>query len=390
MIDYCYEVMEMKLMAPAVFLLSFFLSSVLPAAGESDPFFAKIWEKALPKLEKSLEVFDRRKDLPDSSFFGEDKQSNTEKYEEMLDEVFAILIGSELQNARQEFNFLEMKIEQAGDEITVLLKERIGAPEETWNPLKKTRKKIDEKIADLREDIEGLTARKTDLKRSMREALAKMGVKVEERQLDVLLSSVSGDDVMHLLLAADSIKKINQQILSLLQGGQGSVQSARKYTGVHMVLVDLYLHANLDVLERIGTEYIPRLEDIMKTARRLGEEARQMLAKAGRDEKNRQVLEANVKANERTVHTAELYRQYLRGQENALRGASEKLKRDYFVARNTYDTVKTGSDLISLIQVSMSTLEGVFGFVVPDLALVYDQELMKEFERITERIRTGK
>jgi FtsZ-binding cell division protein ZapB len=206
MIDYCYEVMEMKLMAPAVFLLSFFLSSVLPAAGESDPFFAKIWEKALPKLEKSLEVFDRRKDLPDSSFFGEDKQSNTEKYEEMLDEVFAILIGSELQNARQEFNFLEMKIEQAGDEITVLLKERIGAPEETWNPLKKTRKKIDEKIADLREDIEGLTARKTDLKRSMREALAKMGVKVEERQLDVLLSSVSGDDVMHLLLAADSIK----------------------------------------------------------------------------------------------------------------------------------------------------------------------------------------
>ena len=223
----------------------------------------------------------------------------------------------------------------------------------------------------------------------MREALAKMGVSVEEQQLDVLLSSVSGDDVLHLLLAADSIRKINQQILSLLQGGQGSVQSARKYTGVHMVLVDLYLQANLNVLGKIGSEYIPRLEEVMKTARRLGDEARQMLAKAGRDEKNRQVLEANVKANDRTVRTAELYRQYLRGQENALRGASEKLKRDYFVARNTYDTVKTGSDLISLIQVSMSTLEGVFGFAVPDLALVYDQELMKEFERITERIRTG-
>ena len=291
-IDYCHEVMKMRLMAPVIFLLSFFLSSALPAAGESDPFFAKIWEKALPKLEKSLEVFDRGKDLPESSFFGEDKQSNTEKYEELLDEVFAILIGSELQNARHEYNFLEMKIEQAGDEITVLLKERIGAPEETWNPLKKTRKKIDEKVADLREDIEGLTARKAELKRSMREALAKLGVKVEEQQLDVLLSSVSGDDVLHLLLAADSIKKINQQILNLLQGGQGSVQSARKYTGVHMVLVDLYLHANLNVLERIGGEYIPRLEEIMKTAGRLGEEARQMLAKAGRDEKSRQVLEA--------------------------------------------------------------------------------------------------
>ncbi len=140
----------------------------------------------------------------------------------------------------------------------------------------------------------------------MREALAKMGVSVEEQQLDVLLSSVSGDDVLHLLLAADSIRKINQQILSLLQGGQGSVQSARKYTGVHMVLVDLYLQANLNVLGKIGSEYIPRLEEVMKTARRLGDEARQMLAKAGRDEKNRQVLEANVKANDRTVRTAEL------------------------------------------------------------------------------------
>jgi peptidoglycan hydrolase CwlO-like protein len=380
----------MKRWAPLVFLFSLFLSPRLAASAESDPFFSKIWEKALPKLEKSLEVFDRQKDLPDSSFFGEDKQSNTEKYDALLNEVFSILIGSELQNSRQEYNFLEMKIEQAGDEITVLLKEKIGAPETTWNPLKKTRAKIDEKITDLREDIDGLMARKTELKRSMRESLAKMGVNVEEQQLDVLLSSISGDDVLHLLLAADSIKKINLQIMDLLQGGQGSVQSARKYTGVHMVLVDLYLQANLNVLEKIGGEYIPRLEDVMKTARRLGDEARQMLSKADRDEKNRQVLEANVRANERTVQTAELYRKYLRGQENALRGASEKLKKDYYVARNTYDTVKTGSDLISLIQVSMNTLEGVFGFAVPDLALVYDQELMKEFERITERIRRGK
>lgn len=119
----------MKPMVPVILLLCFLFSPALPAAGDSDPFFAKIWEKALPKLEKSLEVFDRQKDLPESSFFGEDKKSNTKKYEALLDEVFAVLIGSELQNARQEYNFLEMKIEQAGDEITVLLKERIGAPE---------------------------------------------------------------------------------------------------------------------------------------------------------------------------------------------------------------------------------------------------------------------
>jgi len=255
--------------------------------------------------------------------------------------------------------------------------------------LKKTRAKIDGKIEKLKEEITDLSARKDELKKSMKDSLQAMGVKVEERQLDILLSSVSGDDILYLLLAADSIRKINLQIVDLLRGGQGNVQSARKYTGVHMVLVDLYLQANLDVLDKIGKEYIPRLEAIMTSAKKLGDEARQMLAKSGSDEKTRQVLEVNVKANERTVKTAELYRKYLRGQENSLRDAVGRLRRDHFVAKNTYDTVKTGSDLISLIQISMSTLEGVFGFAVPDLSIVYDQELMKEFERITERIRTG-
>lgn len=59
MIDYCHEVMEMKPMVPVILLLSFLLSPAPAAAAEGDPFFAKIWEKALPKLEKSLEVFDR-------------------------------------------------------------------------------------------------------------------------------------------------------------------------------------------------------------------------------------------------------------------------------------------------------------------------------------------
>lgn len=379
----------MKRNAPLVMLLCLVLSSALPAWGESDPFFAKIWNKALPKLEKSLEVFDRSKDLPDSSFFGEDKQSNRKKYEELLDSIFTILTGSELNNVRQEYNFLQIKIEQAGDEIELLLKDRITAPEKSWNPVKKTRGKIDGKIADLREEIKNNTARKEELKAAISRSLAELGVDAGGSRLDVLLSSVSGDDIIHLMLAADTIKKINLQIVKLIEEGQGTVQAARKYTGVHMVLTDLYLQANLNALGRIGREYIPRLEEIIKNARRLGSEAKQMLAATGRDDKNRLVLEANVGANERTVMTAELYRKYLRGQENALRGAAEKLKKDYFVAKNTYDTVKTGTDLISLIQISMTTLDGIFGFVVPDLSLAYDQELIKEFERITDRIKSG-
>ena len=154
----------MKIMTALTLMISLLFSvPAVPGAEAADSFFAKVWEKAMPKLEKSLQLFDRQKELPESSFFGEDRKSNTKKYEELLDEVFEILIGSELHNSRQEYGVLEMKIGRAGDEISQLQKERITAPEKSWNPLKKTRAKIDGKIEKLKEEITDLSARKDEL-----------------------------------------------------------------------------------------------------------------------------------------------------------------------------------------------------------------------------------
>jgi VIT1/CCC1 family predicted Fe2+/Mn2+ transporter len=204
-----------------------------------------------------------------------------------------------------------------------------------------------------------------------------------------LLASVSGDDVMGLMLAADSIKRINLQIVELLSKGEGNFNIARKYTGIHMVLVDIYLHAHELVLNKIAGEYSPRLDEISSSALLLKKQAESMLASTPAGDASREVLETNVRANERTVRTAALYRDYLRAQQNKLRSSAEKLKNDLSVARNTYQTVKTGGDLISLINTSMRTLESVYSFVLPDLSAVYDREILKEFERITGQIRKG-
>ena len=114
-----------------------------------------------------------------------------------------------------------------------------------------------------------------------------------------------------------------------------------------------------------------------------------MLEKSTEDDPRREVLETNIRANDRTVKTASLYRDYLKTQQGKLRISAEKLKSDLSVARNTYQTVKTGSDLIALINTSMRTLETVYSFVLPDLSAVYDREILNEFERITGQIRKG-
>lgn len=359
------------------------------AENEDDSIFAKMWSKAMPKLEQALELFERGETLPESKIFGADKQSNNAKYEKLLNEVFDILLDSEFHASRGEYRSLEGRIDKSEQKIAELRKERIGAPEKSWIPFRQTRSKIDKEVDELKEDIARFRKEKEAIRSSMVAALSAMGVSVDGARLDILLASVSGDDVIALLLAADSIKKINLQIVELLRKGEGSIHMARKYTGIHMVLVDIYLHAHHDVLEKIASEYSPRLDAITNSAQILKKQAEQMLAGTPGGDGQRQVLETNVKANERTVQTASLYREYLRTQQNKLRISAEKLKNDLSVARNTYQTVKTGGDLISLINISMRTLEGVFGFALPDLSTVYDQEVLKEFERITGQIRKG-
>ncbi len=391
MIDYSHEVITMKMFKILMIVVVILgcASVSVGAENEDDSIFAKMWSKAMPKLEQALELFERGETLPESKIFGADKQSNNAKYEKLLNEVFDILLDSEFHASRGEYRSLEERIEKSEQKIAELRKERIGAPEESWIPFRQTRSKIDEEVDELKEDIARFRKEKEAIRSSMVAALSAMGVSVDGAKLDILLASVSGDDVIALLLAADSIKKINLQIVDLLRKGEGNIHMARKYTGVHMVLVDIYLHAHHDVLEKIASEYSPRLDSITSSAQLLKKQAEQMLAATPRGGSQREVLETNVKANERTVQTASLYRDYLRTQQNKLRISAEKLTSDLSVARNTYQTVKTGGDLISLINISMRTLESVFGFVLPDLSTVYDQEVLKEFERITGQIRKG-
>lgn len=361
------------------------------AEGEvaEDSFFAKMWSKAMPKLEQALELFEKGETLPEARVFGDDKRKNSLKYEKLLNDVFNILLDSEFHSSRGQYRQLEDEIEKAEQRMAELRKDRIGAPDDSWIPFKQTRTKIDKELEALQSDVSRFKEEKEAIRSSMTKALSEMGLNLDSTSLDVLLASVSGDEVIALMLAADSIKKINLQIVELLSKGEGNLHIARKYTGIHMVLVDIYLNAHYLVMDRIAKEYSPRLDEISSAALMLKKQAEAMLEKTPVDDPRREVLETNIRANNRTVQTASLYREYLRTQQNKLRVSAEKLKSDLSVAQNTYQTVKTGSDLVALINTSMRTLESVYSFVLPDLSTVYDREILNEFERITGQIRRG-
>ncbi|MDI9369327.1 MAG: hypothetical protein QM446_00140 [Synergistota bacterium] len=102
MVDYLREVMGMRMMRALLVCAVILAATPAWAEGEvaEDSFFAKMWSKAMPKLEQALELFEKGETLPEARVFGDDKRKNSLKYEKLLNDVFNILLDSEFHSSR--------------------------------------------------------------------------------------------------------------------------------------------------------------------------------------------------------------------------------------------------------------------------------------------------
>ena len=93
-----------------------FLICALPLSAAQNK-ASELWEKMLPKFRTALELKDKQDKLPESSFFGKDKQSNQDEVNQLLDEAVGILITSDTQTYRLKIQSLEKDIQEAKKKI---------------------------------------------------------------------------------------------------------------------------------------------------------------------------------------------------------------------------------------------------------------------------------
>jgi hypothetical protein len=213
--------------------------------------------------------------------------------------------------------------------------------------------------------------------------LRELGLVISDEQLDFLLSTVIGDDLVAVSLAFDNVKAITEQLEQLLVDSGEDLPTARRYYGMYTILLTALEHMHTDLLSTIE-HYLQQLDSIVEKTRTLMASSKSLKRTSDR---HQSTLDANIEAQQLTLRTAKLYRNYLLDQAKDINASRKQLAHDLAVARNTYETVKVSGELIAMVRSGQQLLELLFNRDVPTMFTFRNLEMKREFEKLTLQLR---
>ena len=369
-----------------LFLLS--ASSVFAASDDSLPsYLVEKWGSLTETLSDALSLRDRQETLPASSWFGADRTSNARKIDELLDRALEILAQGRAGDLRRQALELRSEIPKLRLEADGLRNQRISAPESSRLPWVKTRAKIDERLSELDGEITDRERALSAVNAQLAEALRELGLQLDDRQIDILLSSVTGDDLLQNAVVFSNVRAMVEKLAELSREDRDNLEINRRYSGLYLVLNDLLIHTQEELVRKIDGEYKPRLVEIGREAEALRREALAKASQAGYSDLQKKSFVLNAESNAMTLRVAELYTQLLDSQRRGILDNLADLRRSRDLAENTYRTVRSSGDLRNLIRSGLELFDSIHALSMPEILPFENEAIRREFEEINKRLR---
>ena len=342
--------------------------------------FNAIWGEVLKNLEDGLVVFNKIKDAPDSSFFGEDKKSLRKDFNKILDEIIVLLDDQSIKDYRDQIDTLNHNIEEAKKEITKYKEKRVTAPRD--HMVKTTKSGYDKQIKQAKQDIVQFNREIRAVHKKLVEQFRLIGLDVDIEQVKVLLSRVDSENIIQMSVVFDVLKQITKQLMELTQSSGEEVKTAKKYYGMHVVLLEMVIHMQDKYIEKINTGFLPKIGEITEKTVSLHQSTKSNIRRE-KDQNRRRIYEKNLNAQELTLKVARLYMDNLKSQRGKVLKAKSKAVDDFRLAHNTYQTVEVSSDLVSLLNTSQDSFAAVMNLQVPEIVPFESLEMQKKYQELS-------
>jgi len=350
---------------------------------EKDALFAQVWNKVTPTLNKVLLLEKEQETLPESAWFGRDQQENKSEINNLLDEAVTILSISHTAQTRERIYVLEQKIREMKQQISQYRQDQVSAPiRSTW---KMTVADYEEKIQQLTDLINQSQTTIAQLKTQFAQELSDKGLFITQEQLDILLSSVVGDDIIQSSIVYDNVKQISQQLMDLTVKSGEEIETSQRYYGMYTVLLKTLQYMQHTFINNIDEKYLPKIDQITANVQDLTATTQNFL-RGNLDENRRQHLLANLEAQNLTFKTAMLYKQHLIKQRRKIIIARNKTADDLQIAQNTYKTVRVSGELINLLRTSQKSFDALLKIQVPELLVFENMQMKQEFAILTKKL----
>ena len=354
-----------------------------------NPHIASGWDKLTGNLTDALKLRDKNEKLPKKTWipFKEDQKSNAKKINALLDSSLKILVGGEAGDLRREATELRERIAREKVELDSLRNKKINAPEDTYMFWKMTRKEADKKISSLEKQITKDEARLAEINTNLTSALKNIGLELDNSQTEILLNSVTGDDLLQNTIVFSNVKNVVAKLEQLSQNETNSFEITRRYTGMYLVLNDLLIHTQEELVRKIDNDYKPKLKIIKTEAENLKKDALTKSNDSAYTKEQRKSFASNAQSNEITIQVANLYGELLDSQKLTTMDSSKNLRLNRDLAENTYRTVKSSGELKGLIHSGLSMFDSINTLSMPELKIFETGAMRLEFEEINRRLK---
>lgn len=350
---------------------------------------AEGWDKFTETLTDTLTLRDKQEKLPSKSWipFKETQSSNAKKINALLDTALGFLVKGDASEIRRAASQLRDAITRNKQELDNLRNKRITAPDESSLPWRLTKSAIDKKIAKLQDETAYCEEGLSGINATLAVALKEIGLSLNSSQVEILLNSVTGDDIMQNAIVFSNVKAVVEKLEELAQNDTNTLDITRRYTGMYLVLNDLLIHTQEELVRKIDEDYKPKLKGIITEADSLRKDALAKSTQSAYSKEQRKGFMANAQSNELTIQVAKLYTELLDAQRAGTMDSLKSLKLNRDLAENTYRTVRSSWELKGLIHTGLKVFEAVSTMKMPELKVFESGVMRLEFEEINRRLR---
>ena len=318
----------------------------------------------------------------------ETREDREARIRNLLDSALGIVTDVPIVAMQKKVEGLRQNIREIESNIATLKEKQITAPKDAMLPgvLNDTVSSLDSNIKDAEQRIVKNQDEIAKTKTEIVGALAKSGVELSPDQVDLLLDSVLSGDLVRLVAVFNAAKVIDTQLGKLLTAAGDNMNSARKYFAMHAALFAMLVHAQDSAIEKIDTNYMPKLDAILKDITSAQSKTAKLLQGENRPDQKR-ALEANRDAQKVAADAAKGYRRYLQQQREQIAKARSRAVHDLRIADNTYETVEASFQLKNLMRDSAASFEAIQKLEAPTFDQIFkNEELRQEFENLTRRL----
>ena len=343
----------------------------------------KAWDNVYDDLEEGAKNIDRYNNAPESTWIGTDKEDVQKDINKLFEMIVNGLIEDDLLIYKTKMASLKKEISDNKSDILKYREKRVGAPKSS--SIYTTRSGYDEKIGETQKEnviLENeIRIIKSDLKNNFKE----IGVNLTAAQIEVLLTRVDGDDIIQISLVMETLKHITNQILELMKASKEELKQAKKYYGMHQVLLELVVYIQQQYIDKCDNIYLPKIDKMITDSAQMMVNTTR-LKEQEEDTRRRSIYNTNLDAQMLTHKAAKLYRNDIVTSRDNMREAQQISKANLQLSKNTYATVLLSADLFDLITESQSMFEEVSKIQVPNLVPFENFQMEQKYRELTESL----